>query len=190
MMKHSETPDLAEEMWLDKMSMITVISFTKSADKHRIQCDNWNGASFQLHTEVGTMKFKRSKEGPHHHKFSPEFIASIKNQGAQPLGTVEENATGRVNQQQDKAKEAQKLQHMVGAPVVQNFKHLIRSNQIGNCPVTVDNIETAEKICGKDITRRNPTAATTMMIAMSTELKEHNENVTLCINKMGFVKST
>ena len=138
-------------MWLNEMSMMTVVSFAKSADGHRIQCNSWNGASFQVHTEAGIVKFKKSKEGPNFHQFSPEFIASTKKHDAQLLGAVKENATGHTNQQQERAEKAQKLHHIVGAPTVQNFKCLIESNQIRNCLVTMDNIEIAEKIHRKDV---------------------------------------
>ena len=40
---------------------------------------------------------------------------------------------------------------VLGAPSTTNFKYLIKSNQIKNCPVTVKEIENAERIFGKDI---------------------------------------
>ena len=87
--------------------MITIIGHAKpTADECRIQCDNLNGESFQVHTEVGTMKFKQSEEGLCCHEFSPEFITGLQNKEAQPLGTVEENATGHSDQQHEQAKEA------------------------------------------------------------------------------------
>ena len=114
MTTHGEMLDPTEEMWLGKMSMITIVGFTNLADKCRIQCDNQNRASFQVHTEVEIMKFKRNKEGLHCHQFSPEFIVSIKKQGTQPLGTVEENIIGHTEQQQDKAKEAMNHTTLLG----------------------------------------------------------------------------
>ena len=101
--------------------------------------------------------------------------------------TVEQNATGY---------------HIVGALMVWNFKHLIKSDQIGNCPVTAEDIEIAENIHRKDIshmkgktTKRNPTTTTTTLIDTPKELKEHNENATshinmMCINEIGFMTST
>ena len=46
MMTHGKILDLTEEMWLDEMSMIMIIGFAKLAERHRIQCNDWNGASF------------------------------------------------------------------------------------------------------------------------------------------------
>ena len=98
MKKHGKTPEPTEEMWLDERSMITMMSFAKPAECHRMQCNNWNRVSFQAHTEVRTMKFKQSeKEGPHLHEFSPEFITGPQNKETQVLVTVEENAAGHTN---------------------------------------------------------------------------------------------
>ena len=58
MESHGKTPGLTEKMWLDEMSMITIIGFTKLADKCGMQHDNFNGESFQVHAEVGMMKFR------------------------------------------------------------------------------------------------------------------------------------
>ena len=100
----------------------------------------------------------------------------------QLLGTVEENATSHTKQQQEQAKEARKLHHIIGAPMVNNFKHIIKSNQIWNCPITVEDIEVAEKICGKDTshlkgktTQRYPTTTTTAAITVPKELREQNK---------------
>ena len=52
MKKCGEKPELTEQMWLDERSMITVTGFSKSAEQHCTQFDNWNGVSSQVHTEA------------------------------------------------------------------------------------------------------------------------------------------
>ena len=44
-----------------------------------------------------------------------------------------------------------KISHMVGAPTLLNSKMMTRHKIIQNCPVTVEDIEIAEKIFGPDI---------------------------------------
>ena len=153
MRMHGETPELTEEMWLDEESMITAMSFAKLTERHRMQCDNYMGASFQVHTEVGVVKFKQSIEGLCHHEFSPEFLEALREKrnggNAQSLAAVEDNAVGHTKAQQEKAKEARKLCHIVGAPTVKNFKFTMKSDQIQDCPITVKDIEAAEQIYGK-----------------------------------------
>ena len=51
---------------------------------------------------------------------------------------------------QNKAKEAQNLHQMMMFPSASNFKNAIKMNHIHNCLVTVDNINVAEDIFGKD----------------------------------------
>ena len=51
----------------------------------------------------------------------------------------------------DDAKKARKLYHIIGCPTTDNFKKLIQMNAIRNCTVTVQDIENAERIFGKDI---------------------------------------
>ena len=117
----------------------------------------------------------------------------------QPLGTVKDNMIGHTEQQKERAKEARKSCHVMGAATIRNFKHIIKSNQTSDCPVTLEDIDGAEKIHRKDIlcikgktTRWNPTTTTIMNIAMPKELKEQNTNIMscmdiMCINKIGFV---
>jgi hypothetical protein len=43
------------------------------------------------------------------------------------------------------------LYHILGCPTVENFKAILRQNIIKNCPVTIEDVVTAEKIFGPDI---------------------------------------
>ena len=90
----------------------------------------------------------------------------------------------------------------MGVPMIRNFECVIKSNQIRNCPVTLDDIDRAEKICRKDIShikvkvaRWNSTTTTIVNIAMPKEPKERNKNITLHIDiahidKIGFMTRT
>jgi hypothetical protein len=46
---------------------------------------------------------------------------------------------------------AQSLYSKLNYPSWKNFKWIIRSNQIKDCPVTVDHVDTALKIWGKNV---------------------------------------
>ena len=70
---------------------------------------------------------------------------------AQLVATIKDNTEGHTKQQQERAKEARKLCHIAGAPTVKNFKFIIESNQTQDCPITVDDVDIAEQMCGKDI---------------------------------------
>ena len=127
---------------------------------------------------------KGGKEHLHCHCFSDEFVTWMcSNQETQPLGTVEDNVIRHAKQQKEKAKEARKSHHTIGAPTIRNFKHIIKSDQMRNCPVTLEDIDEAEKIHGKDIlhikgktTRQNPTSTTIMNIAMPKKPRKEQEH--------------
>ena len=101
----------------------------------------------------------------------------------------------------ERAKEARKSHHTMGAPTVRNFKHIIKNDKMSNCPVTLEDIDGAEKIHRKDIlhikgkmTWQSPTTTTIMNITMPKELKEQNTNIMPCmdimhIDKIGFMTS-
>ena len=69
----------------------------------------------------------------------------------QLLETVEDNKQHYTQRQIDKAKVARALYHSLGTPTVKDYKAIIRMNAIKNCPVTMEDIDLAESIYGKDI---------------------------------------
>ena len=117
------------------------------------------------------------------------------------VSTVAENCGNYTTQQIEKAKEARKLYHNIGVPTVKNFKYMLKSNGIKNCPVTIEDVKIAEDIWGKDIsylkgktTRNRPPVVKSDLIEISKELKAKGYSVTLCIdtmytNKIGFLAS-
>jgi hypothetical protein len=61
---------------------------------------------------------------------------------------VTENRKGHALHQLERAKEARKLCHIVGAPTMDDFKSLLWMNIIKNCPVTAEDVNIAEKMFG------------------------------------------
>ena len=99
-------------------------------------------------------------------------------EGSQHILTVAENRKNYGQEQYRKAQEAQKLYHVLHAPSIKNFKYILRSNQIRNCPVTPEDVDIAEDIFGKDIAylkgksvRKNPTLIRRDLVAIPQELK-------------------
>ena len=67
------------------------------------------------------------------------------------LNTAAENAQFCTAKQLERAKVARKLFQRIGTPSIRDFKGVVRMNMIGNNPVTVEDINIAEKVYGKDI---------------------------------------
>jgi hypothetical protein len=107
------------------------------------------------------------------------------------VDSVEENKLGYNKRQFVSAKRARKLYHTLGCPTVENFKHILRQNIFKNCPVTIADVSTAERISGPDIgalkgksTRKVPVAVKTDEIEIPRELKEMHQDLILCIDIM------
>ena len=75
---------------------------------------------------------------------------------------------------------------MMGYPSVEDYKNAIKYNYIHDCPVTVADIEAAEKIFGKDIhalkgktTRKTPFRVKETIVHVPLELIKMHKDVTI-----------
>jgi hypothetical protein len=80
-------------------------------------------------------KFPRNAKGLYAYK--PEVMS----QQCHTIDTVAENHKNHTLRQFERAKVACTLYHILGAPSIENLKHLLRTNQIKNCPVTVRDVQ-------------------------------------------------
>ena len=67
------------------------------------------------------------------------------------VNTVSENKEGFTKRQIKGAETARTLYATLSYPSMKDFKWVIRSNQIKDCPVTVQDVDVALKIWGKNI---------------------------------------
>jgi hypothetical protein len=67
------------------------------------------------------------------------------------INTVSENKTGFTKRQIKDAEATRSLYSKLNYPSWKAFKWIIQSNQIKDCPVTVEHVNTALKIWGKNV---------------------------------------
>ena len=67
------------------------------------------------------------------------------------LKIVDNNMEGFSKMEIKHAGVAKKVYHKLGAPGMEIFKWMIKGNMIKNFPVTIDDVEMAEKVWGKDV---------------------------------------
>jgi hypothetical protein len=115
------------------------------------------------------------------------------------INRVKENRVGYTQRHFEQAKRAQELYHIVGTPMIELFKALIKMNAIKNCPVTTEDMNNAKKIFGANMlslrgksTRRKSTPVWGDAIEIPEELISQNRKIDLCIdimyvNKCGFM---
>jgi hypothetical protein len=100
-----------------------------------------------VHTKEGISEFKPSEKGLHYHDTSEDnsnFECIVVN-------TVRDNFEGHTKRNIAKAKEARRLQGMVGNPTDKEFKGMVRERLITICPITVQDIENANRVLGPDL---------------------------------------
>ena len=105
--------------------------------------------AFKVHLPHKIIKFERIPEGLYVLKMGDK--SQTAQQQVQLLTTVEENKSCFRNRQFERAKKARLLYHAVGTPSVKDFKTMINLNAIKDNPITVQDIEMAEKIFGPNI---------------------------------------
>ncbi len=171
--------------------------------KWRITYDSDREDTFLVHTHSGIVKFKANKDGLYLYRPTKNYRDSMKNEKTSShkmqnnhevdnmVSTVAENHLSYTQKQFKHAKEACKLYHTIGMPTVANFKVLLHTNFIKNCPVTVKDVTIAEKIFGPSVSRlkgkstqRKPNVVTTDVIDIPRELIEKNRKVELCMDTM------
>ena len=76
-------------------------------------------------------------------------------------------------------------------PTIENFKLLVKTNMIRDCPITIKDINNAEKIFGPSIsslkgksTRKKPQVVSEDFIEIPEELTSNNKEIELCIDTM------
>ena len=134
------------EVWFDKNAITNIIALSNLIKQYRVTYDS-NDKMFVVHREAVSkpdMHFKMHSSGLHYYDPQDENFAFN-------IHTVSDNKMGFTKRQLKGAELARTLYSNLGYPSMKDFKWVIQSNQIKDCPVTVDDIVTAHKIWGKDI---------------------------------------
>jgi hypothetical protein len=148
------------EAWFDPDQVANIFGFFRLAEQYRITYDSDIENAFNVHTNDGIVKFKKNEDGLYVYRPSPQYLKNIANStrgGDSDIETnllahtISENREGYTQRQFDNAKQARKLYHIIGCPSIENFKAILRQNIIKNCPVTIEDVNIAERIFGPDI---------------------------------------
>jgi hypothetical protein len=143
--KQATMPGYHAHVWYNKKAIIIILSLSNVIKQYRVTYDS-NDKMFVVHREPEgkpDMEFRMHKSGLHY--FDPrdsEFIF---------VKTVSENKAGFMKRQIKEVEVARSLYSKLNYPSWKDFKWIIQSNQIKDCPVTVNNIDTALKIWGKNV---------------------------------------
>jgi hypothetical protein len=134
------------EVWFDKDAITNIIALSNLIKQYRVTYDS-DDKMFVVHrgpVNKPDMHFKMHSSGLHYYDPQDQNFAFN-------INTVSENKMGFTKRQLKGAELARTLYSNLGYPSMKDFKWVIQSNQIKDCPVTVDDVVTANKIWGKDI---------------------------------------
>ena len=182
-------------VWHEAKALTNIFSFFNLQKKFHVTFDNRKDDSFHVFTaDKKEILFSPSRTGIYRYDNSGKDFCF--NQ------TVAENKMLFSKRQIDQANAARKLYHAIGNPSTRDFRSMLRSNMIRNCPITEEDVKIAEKIYGKDIsTLKGKSTRTTLapkvrdVIQVPKALLREHRHVELCadimyIQNMPFLTTT
>ena len=174
-------PVYSDETWYSKDEISNIISMKNIIRQYCVIYDSDN-ETFILHREASAlpdMEFRMHKLGIH--VFYPEDINNMV-----LMNTVEEKMKAFTKREAKIVKSARNLYAKLLYPLNAAYKWLIKNNQIKNCEVSVQNIDTTQEIWGKEISalkgknvQSKPTLVTSDCIKIPKEIANLKNTVFL-----------
>jgi hypothetical protein len=113
-------------MWYDETAKANIFGLLDLKKKHKITFDSEKEDAFIVHTDNGNMKFKCNPKGLYTFKVSNRYLQKE----SHLINTVKENRVGYTQRQFEQAKKVRELYDIVGTPMIETFKTLIKMNAI------------------------------------------------------------
>ena len=170
-------------VWFSKRAITNILSLKEVIRKYQVSYDSDDLAFVVWREDNGlpNMRFKMHDSGLHF--YDP------RNKNFSFVMTVESNKLPFSKRQISGAEKARNLYASLGYPSSKDFKWILQSNQIKDCPVTTQDADVATKIWGPNIaalkgktTRRTPTPVVTDIVRIPKEIRELHRLVTMAID--------
>ena len=175
------------EVWYSKRAITNILSLSNIIKQYRVTYDSKVATTFIVHRAAAgkpDMHFRMHASGLHYYDPREDAVEELAF-----LGTVSENKQGFTKRQIAGAEAARALYTTLCHPSMKDFKWVIRSNQIKDCPVTVEDVDVATKIWGKNIaalkgktTRSTPSPVAPDFVKVPAELLKLHKEVFLTID--------
>ena len=185
-----------QEVWFDKRFITNVLSLAMLKKKYRITYDSDKDGAFVVHRpNRNNLIFRQHPAGLH-------LMEMLDPKGATQVSLVEtvidRESTYSKRQTQD-SKAARVLQMTIGFPTDPDFKTMVTTGLLKNCPITPDDIEVANQIYGPSVAglKENtalvkPTRLKHNLLPVPPSITEEQRRVTICadvmhVNKIPFL---
>jgi hypothetical protein len=158
-----------------------ILAIKQVAEKHRITYDSNKERACSVHYPHGIVKDRETENGLHVQESSKLEVNML-----QP---VDENKKFYTKRQIAEAKTARDFYAKMGTPSIKDYKLMMNSNMLRNCPITTESIDWAETIFGPDIgclkgktTRKKAEPVVSDYVTIPPELMLAQREITLCID--------
>jgi hypothetical protein len=183
-------PGYNKSIWFSTRAITNIIALRKLIEQYQVTYDS-DDLMFVVHRESESkpnMEFCMHESGLHYYDPRKEAHLTFVN-------TVSENKEGFMKRQIKGADLARDVYNTLSYPSMKDFKWVIQSNQIKDCLVTIQDIDVALKIWGKNITaltgkttRRKSIAVARDYVKVPMELMKLHKEVFLTTNIFFFNK--
>ncbi len=172
------------DVWFSKKAITNCLSLRNVKKKgFHVSYDSKSQDKFVARKGNTVMSFTPHPNGLYHLDMTVNEVAFV--------ATVEENEKEWSPRQVARAKKARALYQSIGTPSIRDFKAIVQANMIKNCPVTVADINIAEKIYGPAInvlkgktTRKKPPPVVVDYLEVPKSLRMKHQGVELCADLM------
>jgi hypothetical protein len=181
-----------KKVWYSKDAITSIITLSNLIQQYHVTYDSRDQICV-VHRESQNkpnVQFRMHESGLHYFDPSNEDYIFV--------NTVSDTKEGYTQRQIKGAEAARALYATLGYPSTKDFKWVIQSNQIHDCPVTVQDVDAANKIWGKNIaalkgktTRTKPAHVARDFVKVPKELLELHKDIFLTcdiffVNKIPF----
>ena len=171
------------EVWFSRDAITNILSVKDVMKSYRITYDSYDKAFIVWREErnLPNMVFRMHSSGLH-------FFDPRKNEFSFVV-TVEDNMKPFSKRQIIAAEKARTLLAGMAFPSDLDYKWILRSNQVQECPITPEDARIADKIWGPNVpslkgktTRKTPPAVPSDIVEIPMEIRQLHRNVTISID--------
>jgi len=151
-------------VWFSKRAITNILSLKEVVKKYRVLYDSSDTAFFVLHEDVGlpNMIFKKHSSGLHYYDPLREDFSFVV--------TVADNMALFNKLQVLGADKARTFNACLAFPLLSDYKWILGSGQVDECPVSMEDAEIAQKIWGPSIAALKGKTARTKLVPVKTDI--------------------
>jgi hypothetical protein len=146
-MDQAGTLEGLSEVWVNEAGIANIVPFAELIKIVRVTFDSEKSDKFTVHTKEGPVELSNNEAGM-------PYIDLDKSEERAALcfvQTIRQNYEGYTKCEVEAARRAREVQAMVGQPPDREFRKMVSSNRIPNCPITVEAVEHSNKLFGPDL---------------------------------------